>query len=104
MTEPQQEWLIISREELDTIAHGETDKEQEIIERVGHRKESHYGFTPVPAINITPLKAVYEKFKHLDKPLSDTLGCKTSDDPGEFIHWMAGEMWRAIKEAVGEQK
>jgi hypothetical protein len=46
-----------------------------------------------------PITEVYEKFKHLDEPLSDTHGCKTSEDHGEFIHWMAGEMWRAIKDS-----
>jgi len=51
-----------------------------------------------------PLTEVYEKFKHLDGPLSDTNGDKNSDDPGAFIHWMAGEMWRAIKEEVERRK
>jgi len=47
-----------------------------------------------------PLDEVYEKFKHLDTALSDTAWCKKDDaDEGAFIHWIAGEMWRAIKEA-----
>lgn len=39
-----------------------------------------------------PLNEVYEKFKHLDKCLSDEL-------QGEFIHRIAHELWIAIKEA-----
>jgi hypothetical protein len=47
---------------------------------------------------LAPLKAVQEKFSHLDKCLSDPEWC---DVGGAAIYGIAGEMWRAIKEAVG---
>ena len=43
-----------------------------------------------------PLDEVYEKFKHLDGCLSDTEWCNAG---GSAIYGIAGEMWRAIKEA-----
>ena len=43
-----------------------------------------------------PLNEVYEKFKHLDKCLSDTEWCEGGE--GSAIYGIAGEMWRAIKE------
>ena len=43
-----------------------------------------------------PLDEVYEKFKHLDKWLSDEL-------QGEFIHRIAHELWIAIKEARAQR-
>jgi hypothetical protein len=44
-----------------------------------------------------PLDEVYEKFKHLDGCLGDPEWCEGGD--GSPIYGIAGEMWRAIKEA-----
>jgi len=49
-----------------------------------------------------PLTEVYEKFKHLDKCLSDTEWCEGGE--GSAIYGIAGEMWRAIKEEVERRK
>lgn len=46
---------------------------------------------------IPPIDAVYEKFKHLDGCLSDPEWCKSGD--GAAIYAIAGELWRAVKEA-----
>jgi hypothetical protein len=51
---------------------------------------------------LAPLKAVYEKFNHLDKCLSDTEWCKAGETSA--IYGIAGEMWRAIKEAMVEKR
>ncbi len=45
----------------------------------------------------SPLDAVYEKYKHLDGPLSDPELCQSGD--GAAIYGIAGELWRAVKEA-----
>jgi len=47
---------------------------------------------------LTPLKVIYEKFDHLDKCLSDTEWCEEGNTSA--IYGIAGEMWRAIKEAL----
>ena len=52
----------------------------------------------IPAA-ISPLKTVLEKFGHLDKCLSDPGWCDGGD--GSAIYGIAGELWRAIKEATG---
>lgn len=41
--------------------------------------------------------AVYEKYKHLDGPLSDPEWCTYGE--GAAIYAIAGELWRAVKEA-----
>jgi len=48
-------------------------------------------------MTVDPLDEVYEKFKHLDTVLSDPTWCQSGD--GHAIYGIAGEMWRAIKEA-----
>ena len=48
-----------------------------------------------------PLDEVYEKFKHLDKCLSDSEWCEGGE--GSAIYGIAGEMWRAIKEARAQR-
>ena len=46
----------------------------------------------------SPLETVYEKYKHLDKCLSDPEWCRISE--GQIaIYAIAGELWRAVKEA-----
>ena len=40
------------------------------------------------------LRAVHERFKHLDRNFRDL---QASENP---IHWAAGELWRAVCEAV----
>jgi hypothetical protein len=45
-----------------------------------------------------PITEVYEKFKHLDKWLSDPEWCEDGEE-GSAIYGIAGEMWRAIKES-----
>lgn len=45
-------------------------------------------------MNRQPINEVYEKYKHLDGVLSDPDWCN-----GNAIYAIAGEMWRAIKEA-----
>lgn len=45
----------------------------------------------------SPLNAVYEKFKHLDSCLSDPEWCTSGE--GAAIYAIAGELWRAVKEA-----
>ncbi|MCK9593574.1 MAG: hypothetical protein M0Q91_16345 [Methanoregula sp.] len=45
----------------------------------------------------SPLDAVYEKYKHLDQCLSDTEWCTYGE--GAAIYAIAGELWRAVKEA-----
>jgi hypothetical protein len=47
---------------------------------------------------LAPLEAVREKFNHLDRCLSDPEWCNSGD--GAAIYGIAGEMWRAIKEAT----
>jgi hypothetical protein len=47
-------------------------------------------------VNINALDEVYEKFKHLDQCLSDTEWCNSGT---QAIYGIAGEMWRAIKQA-----
>jgi len=44
----------------------------------------------------SPLNAVYEKYKHLDGCLSDTEWCNAGIGA---IYPIAGELWRAVKEA-----
>jgi len=39
-----------------------------------------------------PLNEVYNKFKHLDQPLTEMTAPE-----GDFGYWIAGELWRAIK-------
>lgn len=51
---------------------------------------------------LAPLRVVYEKFSHLDKCLSDPEWCKAGETSA--IYGIAGELWRAIKEAMGERK
>jgi hypothetical protein len=46
------------------------------------------------------LDEVYERYKHLDVCLSDLEWCKSGE--GAAIYAIAGEMWRAIKEARGK--
>lgn len=43
------------------------------------------------------LVEIYEKYKHLDGCLSDTVWCNAK---GAAIYGIAGEMWRAIKREV----
>jgi hypothetical protein len=43
------------------------------------------------------LDAVYEKYKHLDKCLSDPEWCTSGE--GAAIYAIAGELWRVVKEA-----
>ena len=50
----------------------------------------------------SPLDDVYEKFKHLDGPLSDTEWCTSGE--GAAIYAIAGELWRAVKEAREQQQ
>jgi hypothetical protein len=45
----------------------------------------------------SPLELIYEKYKHLDGPLSDTEWCTSGE--GAAIYAIAGELWRAVKEA-----
>ncbi|MGB3988344.1 MAG: hypothetical protein WBK67_01475 [Minisyncoccales bacterium] len=45
----------------------------------------------------SPLDAVYEKYKHLDGCLSDPEWCTSGE--GAAIYAIAGELWRAVKEA-----
>ena len=45
----------------------------------------------------SPLDTVYEKYKHLDKCLSDPEWCTSGE--GAAIYAIAGELWRAVKEA-----
>ena len=45
----------------------------------------------------SPLDAVYEKYKHLDGPLSDPEWCQSGESAA--IYGIAGELWRAVKEA-----
>jgi hypothetical protein len=45
----------------------------------------------------SPLELVYEKFKHLDGCLSDPEWCTSGE--GAAIYAIAGELWRAVKEA-----
>lgn len=52
--------------------------------------------------SIDALDEVYEKFKHLDKPLSDPEWCESGD--GSAIYAIAGELWRAIKRAREQQE
>lgn len=47
---------------------------------------------------LAPLKAVYGKFDHLDKCLSDTEWCEAGETSA--IYGIAGELWRAIKESL----
>ena len=46
---------------------------------------------------ISPLDTVYEKYKHLDGCLSDPEWCTSGE--GAAIYVIAGELWRAVKEA-----
>lgn len=43
------------------------------------------------------IDAVYEKFEHLDGCLSDPEWCTSGE--GAAIYAIAGELWRAVKEA-----
>ena len=45
----------------------------------------------------SPFDAVYEKYKHLDSCLSDPEWCTSGE--GAAIYAIAGELWRAVKEA-----
>lgn len=50
---------------------------------------------------MTPIEEVYEKFKHLDKVLSDVEWCTGGE--GSAIYDIAGEMYRAIKHELKER-
>jgi hypothetical protein len=50
----------------------------------------------------SPLELIYEKYKHLDGPLSDTEWCTSGE--GAAIYAIAGELWRAVKEAREQQQ
>jgi hypothetical protein len=45
----------------------------------------------------SPLDDVYKKFEHLDGCLSDPEWCTSGE--GAAIYGIAGELWRAVKEA-----
>jgi hypothetical protein len=47
---------------------------------------------------IKSVREVYEKFKHLDKPLSDP---DLTGDESDFRGFVAGKLWAAIKETPG---
>ena len=51
---------------------------------------------------MTPIEEVYQKFKHLDKVLSDIEWCNEGD--GAAIYSIAGEMYRAIKHELKERE
>ena len=50
----------------------------------------------------SPLDDVYEKFKHLDGCLSDPEWCTSGE--GAAIYAIAGELWRAVKEARNQPR
>jgi len=50
----------------------------------------------------SPLEPVYEKYKHLDRCLSDPEWCTSGE--GAAIYAIAGELWRAVKEAREQQQ
>jgi hypothetical protein len=50
----------------------------------------------------SPLGTVYEKYKHLDGCLSDPEWCTSGE--GAAIYAIAGELWRAVKEAREQQQ
>jgi len=50
----------------------------------------------------SPLDTVYEKYKHLDQCLSDPEWCTSGE--GAPIYAIAGELWRAVKEASNQPR
>ena len=46
---------------------------------------------------MSTIEEVYEKYKHLDGPLSDPEWCQSGESAA--IYAIAGELWRAVKEA-----
>ena len=86
---PQKEY-IITEEQLSKLFWEDTDTS--ILNTIRSRP-----YTSAPSNKV--LEEVYEKFKHLDKPLTEL----TTPD-GDFGYWVARELWRAIKEHRQEPK
>jgi hypothetical protein len=51
---------------------------------------------------MSAIDEAYEKFKHLDKCLSDPEWCTSGE--GAAIYAIAGELWRAVKEARNQPR
>jgi len=93
---PAPQYYLISKEELDQwqTVTSMSPTCQELRERVRSR--------PYTSASSDVLEEVYEKYKHLDKCLSDTGWCGAVN--GAHIYSIAGELWRAIKELRQQTK
>jgi hypothetical protein len=61
----------------------------------GWKKGYEQGKSEAVTEILAPLRAVYKKFDHLDKCLSDPEWCSSGESAA--IYGIAGELWRAIK-------
>ena len=52
------------------------------------------------------IKEVYEKYKHLDEPLSDTIltGGFDQDDGKNLMNQILFELWQSIKESLNKKQ
>jgi hypothetical protein len=91
--QPEHEWLIISRKELDAIAYGETEEEQEIIERVSYRKEIR-PHPPAPATIKMRMPEDLEEFwlREHDTAIARAATLATLDDLGTMLNSRIAQM------------